>query len=41
MYESFGWKPPVFAHIPLLLGNDRKKLSKRTGDVSVEAYLEK
>ena len=41
LYESFGWKPPVFVHIPLLLWNDRKKLSKRTGDVSVESYLEK
>ncbi|MDD3646220.1 MAG: glutamate--tRNA ligase [Candidatus Gracilibacteria bacterium] len=41
LYEAFGWKPPVFAHIPLLLGTDKKKLSKRTGDVAVEAYIEK
>jgi len=30
MYDAFGWKAPVFAHIPLLLGSDKKKLSKRT-----------
>lgn len=41
LYESFGWKKPEFAHIPLLLNKDKTKLSKRQGDVSVEAYLEK
>lgn len=41
LYEAFWWAPPVFAHIPLLLGTDKKKLSKRTGDVAVEAYIEK
>lgn len=41
LYEAFGWTPPTFSHIPLLLGIDKKKLSKRTGDVAVEQYLEK
>lgn len=41
LYEAFGWTPPEFSHIPLLLGTDKKKLSKRTGDVAVEQYLEK
>lgn len=41
LYEAFGWQAPVFAHLPLLLGKDKKKLSKRMGDVSVESYLEK
>ncbi len=41
MYEAFGWTPPVFAHIPLLLWTDKKKLSKRIWDVAVEAYIEK
>lgn len=41
LYESFWWECPVFAHIPLLLWNDKKKLSKRTWDVAVENYLEK
>jgi len=40
MYDAFGWEQPVFAHIPLLLWTDKKKLSKRTGDVAVENYLE-
>lgn len=41
IYDSFGWEKPIFAHIPLLLWNDRKKLSKRVWDVSVESYLKK
>ncbi len=41
LYEAFWWEKPIFAHIPLLLGTDKKKLSKRTWDVSVESYLEK
>ncbi len=41
LYEAFGWEVPTFAHIPLLLWNDKKKLSKRTWDVAVENYLEK
>lgn len=41
IYEAFGWKPPLFAHIPMVLGADRQKLSKRTGDTSVIDYLNK
>ncbi len=41
LYDAFWWEKPIFAHIPLLLWNDRKKLSKRVGDVSVESYLKK
>jgi glutamyl-tRNA synthetase len=41
LYEAFGWTPPRFAHIPLLLNPDRSKLSKRTGSVSVREYREK
>ncbi len=29
LYRALGWTPPVFAHIPLILGPDREKLSKR------------
>lgn len=33
LYRSFGWDPPLFAHLPLLLKPDGKgKLSKRDGD---------
>lgn len=31
LYKSFGWEPPQFAHLPLLVGSDRSKLSKRHG----------
>ncbi len=41
LYEFFGWEPPVFAHLPLLLNPDRSKLSKRQGDVAVEDYQNK
>lgn len=41
LYGAFGWAPPQFAHLPLLLNPDRSKLSKRQGDVAVEDYLEK
>ncbi len=41
LYNAFGWKPPQFAHLPLLLNADRSKLSKRTGDVAVEEYKNK
>ncbi len=35
LYESFGWTPPVFMHMPLLLGADGKKLSKRRNPTSI------
>ncbi len=36
--EALGIKPPVYAHLPLVLGNDKKKLSKRHGITSVNLY---
>jgi len=41
LYQSFGWEIPQFAHLPLLLSTDKKKLSKRMGDVAVEDYIKK
>ncbi len=41
LHEMFGWKMPVYAHVPLILNPDKTKLSKRKGDVSVESYLAK
>ena len=38
IYEALGVTPPKFAHMPLMLGKDRGKLSKRHGAVSVTAY---
>lgn len=41
LYESFGWKKPEFAHLPVILGTDRSKLSKRHGAESILDYREK
>lgn len=38
LYESFGWKQPIFAHLPIILGPDKTKLSKRHGAKSVLDY---
>ena len=38
LYESLGWEPPILAHVPLLLGPDKSKLSKRHGAKSVLEY---
>lgn len=41
LYQAFGWEPPKFAHISLILAEDRTKMSKRKGDTSVEQYRRK
>jgi glutamyl-tRNA synthetase len=41
LYNMFGWDKPVFAHLPNLQNADKKKLSKRQGDVAVEDFLDK
>jgi glutamyl-tRNA synthetase len=38
LYEAFDAKLPQFAHVSLLIGSDRQKLSKRHGATSVEMY---
>jgi nondiscriminating glutamyl-tRNA synthetase len=38
LYEALGLEPPQFAHLPLMLGSDGKKLSKRTGDTALGDY---
>jgi glutamyl-tRNA synthetase len=38
LYQALGWEPPVFAHLPAILGPDRKKLSKRHGPTGIEAF---
>jgi glutamyl-tRNA synthetase len=40
LYRALGVEPPVFAHVPLILGPDKSKLSKRHGAVAVTAYRE-
>ena len=38
LYGAFGQPPPAFAHVPLILGPDKKRLSKRHGATSVTEY---
>ncbi len=40
IYQALGARPPVFAHVPLILGPDRTRLSKRHGATSVGSYAE-
>lgn len=38
LYRALGAEPPVFAHVPLILGSDKKRLSKRHGATDVNMY---
>jgi glutamyl-tRNA synthetase len=40
LYRAFGWGPPQFAHLPLILNGDRSKLSKRMGSSNLSHYRE-
>ena len=40
LYQAFGWQPPVFAHVSLLLDPQRRKLSKRTGSPDIRSLRE-
>ncbi|MBN1368674.1 MAG: glutamate--tRNA ligase [Dehalococcoidaceae bacterium] len=40
LYGALGYQPPRFAHLPMILGPDRSKLSKRHGAVSITQYRE-
>src|SRR5712671_1487879 len=39
-YEALGYPLPVFAHVSMILGSDKARLSKRHGATSVQAYRE-
>ncbi|MHC1700622.1 MAG: glutamate--tRNA ligase [Humidesulfovibrio sp.] len=38
LYQAFGWNVPKFGHVPMILGPDKAKLSKRHGALSVMEY---
>ncbi|MBI2856992.1 MAG: glutamate--tRNA ligase [Chloroflexi bacterium] len=38
LYQAMGWEPPLFAHLPMILGRDRAKLSKRHGAASITEF---
>jgi len=40
MYRAMGYEPPQYAHLPMILGSDRSKLSKRHGAVSITEFRE-
>ena len=40
LYRAFGWDPPEFAHVPLILGPDKSRLSKRHGATAISEYAE-
>src|SRR3989338_3792059 len=40
LYEALGFKKPIFCHIPLILGEDRSRMSKGHGATSIREYLE-
>jgi len=41
MYKAFGWEPPKICHLPMVLGEDGHKLSKRHGASAVNEFREK
>ncbi|WP_322796242.1 glutamate--tRNA ligase [Tepidiforma sp.] len=41
LYEALGWERPAWAHLPLILGPDHKKLSKRSGDTALLDYRDR
>ncbi|OHD81994.1 MAG: glutamate--tRNA ligase, partial [Spirochaetes bacterium RIFOXYC1_FULL_54_7] len=41
MYEAFGWQAPQLCHLPMVMGSDGHKLSKRHGATSVDEFRKK
>ena len=41
LYRALGWEPPVFCHLPMVMGKDGHKLSKRLGSTSVRDFRAK
>jgi glutamyl-tRNA synthetase len=41
LYEAFGWEPPLYCHLPMVMGKDGQKLSKRHGSTSVRDFRSK
>ena len=38
LYQAFNWTPPQFGHVPLLVGQNGQKLSKRDADIDISFY---
>jgi glutamyl-tRNA synthetase len=39
LYEAFGWEPPKYCHLPMVMGKDGQKLSKRHGSTSLRDFI--
>ncbi|UGQ17169.1 glutamate--tRNA ligase [Borrelia sp. RT1S] len=40
LYNAFGWTPPIYCHLPMVMGSDRQKLSKRHGATALRQFIE-
>lgn len=38
LYRAFGWEPPIYCHLPMVMGKDGQKLSKRHGATAVREF---
>jgi len=41
LYKALNWEPPLYAHLPMILGPDKSKLSKRHGATAVTEFQER
>ncbi|KAK2771218.1 Glutamate--tRNA ligase mitochondrial [Emmonsiellopsis sp. PD_33] len=41
LYNAFGWEPPAFGHVPLLIEKSGQKLSKRNADIDISFFRDK
>lgn len=41
LYNAFKWKAPEFGHVPLLVDQERQKLSKRNADIDLSSFRDK
>lgn len=40
LYQAFGWEPPQYVHLPMVMGKDGQKLSKRHGSTSLREFIQ-
>ncbi len=40
LYKAFGWEPPQYCHLPMVMGKDGQKLSKRHGSTSLKEFVD-
>ena len=40
IYSAFGWSPPLYCHLPMVMGKDGQKLSKRHGSTALREFRE-